>query len=146
VRIRRVAPADIPALARIAAAAYRDAFAAIIGPRALSARGPGFFARRFRRDRRRMRLASDRGRPVGFSLTTRRHLDMLFVDPGHQGRGAGRRLLAECERRGIRSLECFRDNLPARRFYEKAGWLRARAYDRVFAGARHGFLRYERPA
>ena len=35
-RIRRVAPADIPALARIAAAAYRDAFAAIIGPRALS--------------------------------------------------------------------------------------------------------------
>jgi len=146
VRIRRVAPADIPALARIAAAAYRDAFAAIIGPRALSGRGPRFFARRFRRDRRRMRLASAGGRPVGFSLTTRRHLDMLFVDPERQGRGAGRRLLAECERRGVRSLECFRDNLAARRFYERAGWRQTRAYDRVFIGAEYAFLRYERPA
>ncbi len=145
-RIRRVAPDDIPALARIAAASYRVAFAAILDRRALAARDAGFFVRRFRRMRRRMRLASVAGHPVGFSLTTRRHLDMLFVDPARQGRGAGRRLLAECERRGIRSLECFRDNGAARRFYEKSGWRQMRAYDRVFIGRRHAFLRYERPA
>ncbi len=145
-RIRRAAPEDVPALARIAAASYRAAFAAILDRRALSARDAAFFARRFRRVRRRMRLASLGGSPLGFSLTTRRHLDMLFVDPARQGRGAGRRLLAECERRGIRSLECFRDNLAARRFYEKAGWRQVRAYSRVFIGKEHAFLRYERPA
>ena len=145
-RIRRVAPGDIPALARIAAASYRTAFAAILDRRALAGRDAGFFARRFRRMRRRMRLASVAGHPVGFSLTTRRHLDMLFVDPARQGRGAGRRLLAECERRGVRSLECFRDNHAARRFYEKAGWRQTHAYARQFIGRRHEFVRYERPA
>jgi len=146
VRIRRVGPQDIPALARIAAASYRAAFAAILDRRALAARDAAFFARRFRRVRRRLLLASVGGRPVGFSLTTRRHLDMLFVDPARQGRGAGRRLLAACERRGIRSLECFRDNLAARRFYEKAGWRRTRDYARIFIGREHAFVRYERPA
>jgi putative acetyltransferase len=146
VRIRRVAPEDIAALARIAAASYRGAFAAILDRRALAARDAAFFARRFRRMRRRMRLASVAGHAVGFSLTTRRHLDMLFVDPTRQGRGAGRRLLADCERRGIRSLECFRDNHAARRFYEKAGWRQVRAYERVFIGRPHAFLRYERTA
>jgi putative acetyltransferase len=146
VRIRRAAPEDIPALARIAAASYRAAFAAILDRRALAARDANFFARRFRRVRRRLRLASLGGAPIGFSLTTRHQLDMLFVDPSRQGRGAGRRLLADCERRGIRSLECFRDNLAARRFYERAGWRLARAYSRRFIGEEHAFLRYERPA
>ena len=145
-KVRRVAPDDIPALARIAAASYRAAFGGILDRRALAARDAAFFARRFRRVRKRLRLASAGGRAVGFSLTTRRHLDMLFVDPARQGRGAGRRLLAECERRGIRSLECFRDNLAARRFYEKAGWRQARAYSRIFIGTEHAFLRYERTA
>ena len=145
-RIRRVHPGDIAALARIAAASYRAAFAGILAPRALAARDAGFFARRFRRQRRRLRLAGMRGRPVGFSMATRRHLDMLFVDPRFAGRGAGRRLLAECERRGVRTLECFSSNNAARRIYESAGWPQARAYARRFAGATHDFVAYERPA
>lgn len=145
-RIRRAHPGDVAALARIAAASYRAAFAAILSPRALAARDAGFFARRFRRQRRRLRLASVGGRAVGFSMATRRHLDMLFVDPRFAGRGAGRRLLAECERRGVRTLECFRDNHAARRFYEKAGWRLVRAHARRFAGAIHHFVDYERPA
>lgn len=145
-RIRRARPDDIEALARVAAASYRAAFAAILGRRALAARDAPFFARRFRRQRRRLRLASIAGRPVGFSMATRRHLDMLFVDPRFAGRGAGRRLLAECERRGVRTLECFRDNHAARRFYERAGWRLERAYARAFAGATHDFVSYARPA
>jgi GNAT superfamily N-acetyltransferase len=79
-------------------------------------------------------------------MATRRHLDMLFVDPRFAGRGAGRRLLAECERRGVRTLECFAANHAARRFYEGAGWRLERAYARRFAGATHYFVAYERPA
>jgi putative acetyltransferase len=144
-RIRRAAPADIAMLAGIAAASYRAAFAAILDRRALAARDAAFFARRFRRVRRRLRVASLRGRLIGFSLTTRRHLDMLFVEPRFAGRGAGRRLLAECAQRGVCSLECFADNHAARRFYERAGWRPVRAYRRAFIGAEHAFLRYERP-
>lgn len=144
-RLRRAAHDDIPALARIAAASYRKAFATILEPRALMSRDARFFARRFRRVRRRLWLASDRGRAIAFSLVTRKHLDMLFVDPRCAGRGAGRRLLADCTRRGVRTLECFRDNHAARRFYERGGWRLVRGYTRVFAGKPRDFVFYERP-
>ncbi len=143
-RLRPAQPEDVPALARIAAASYRQAFAAILEPRALRSRDARFFARRFRRLRRRLWLASERGRVIAFSLVTRQHLDMLFVDPHFAGRGAGRRLLAHGTRRGVRTLECFRDNHAARRFYERAGWRLARGYSRVFAGKLRHFVFYER--
>jgi len=113
VRIRRARSEDVSAIARIAAESYRHAFAAILEPRALQARGTVFFRRRLRRMRTRLRVATLRGRVVGFSLTTRRHLDMLFVAPRLTGRGAGLRLLRDVERRGVRTLECFRDNVHA---------------------------------
>ena len=144
--VRRARFEDLPAVACIAGRSYAVAFAGILEPRALRARGAVFFRRRLRRAWKRLTVAVADGRVIGFALATRGHLDMLFVDPARQGRGAGRRLLAECERRGRRSLECFRDNDAARRFYEKAGWRQMRAYERVFIGRRHAFLRYERPA
>ena len=143
-RLRPARPEDIPALARIAAASYRQAFAGILEPRALASRDAGFFVRRFRRVRRRLWLASERGRVIAFSLVTRKHLDMLFVDPRFAGRGAGRMLLSEGTRRGVRTLESFRDNHAARGFYERAGWRLARSYQRVFAGQLRNFVFYER--
>lgn len=143
-RLRPAQPEDIPALARIAAASYLRAFATILERRALGARDARFFARRFKRLRQRIRLASARGRVIGFSLTTRRHLDMLFVDPRLTGRGTGRRLLADCVRRRVCTLECFRDNHEARRFYEREGWRVTRSYERVFAGKLRHFVVYER--
>ena len=56
----------------------------------------------------------------------------------------GRALLAEAVARGVCSLECFRANGPARRFYERAGWVVTRGYSRPFAGRLHGFVYYER--
>ncbi len=53
-------------------------------------------------------------------------------------------LLAECEARGARSLECFRDNTKARAFYEAHGWRLARSYARDFAGDTHHFVFYEK--
>lgn len=143
--VRRVRKSDIPALAAIAEASYRAAFAGILERRALRLRDAAFFAARFATCWRRMRLATHRGIPIAFSLTTRRHLDMLFVTPAHAGRGAGRALLREAEARGTRTLECFRDNHAARRFYERAGWTLARSYERDFVGRPRAFVFYEKP-
>jgi len=142
--VRRARKAEIPEIARIAAASYREAFAAILEPRALKLRDARFFAERFALVWRRLRVALRRGTPIAFSLTTRRHLDMLFVDPAFTGRGAGRALLREAEARGTRTLECFRDNPQARRFYERAGWRLARSYEREFIGRTRAFVFYER--
>ena len=70
---------------------------------------------------------------------------MMFVDPAAHRTGAGRALLAEAEARGARSLECFRDNLAARHFYEAHGWRLARGYARDFAGRPRAFVRCEKP-
>jgi putative acetyltransferase len=143
-RIRRARAEEIPAIARIAAESYRHAFKSILDARALQARGAVFFTRRLRRVRRRLSVAVMRGRVVGFALTTRGHLDMLFLAPRFIGRGVGLRLLRDVERRGVRTLECFRDNHAARRFYERAGWRLVRGYERIFIGMRHAFVFYER--
>lgn len=142
--VRRARFADLPAVARIAQRSYASAFAGILEPRALRARGEVFFRRRLRRAWKRLTVAVADGRVIGFALATRGHLDMLFVEPRRVGRGAGRRLLRDCERRGVRSLESFRDNLQARRFYERAGWRLSRSYARDFIGRRRDFVFYTR--
>jgi ribosomal protein S18 acetylase RimI-like enzyme len=56
------------------------------------------------------------------------HLASLYVSPDAQGRGTGRELLAEAEKRMIAAgaqigtLWVFRDNQPSRGFYRRAGW------------------------
>ena len=70
---------------------------------------------------------------------------MMFVAPSAQGMGVGAALLAQAESAGIRSLECFRDNAPARAFYEAKGWRLTRTYERDFIGARRAFVFYEKP-
>lgn len=144
--VRRARKAEIPAIARIAAASYRAAFSGILEKRALALRDTAFFEARFATNWRRLRIATHRGAPVAFSLVTHRHLDMLFVDPGFIGRGAGRALLREAERRGTCTLECFRDNTQARDFYERAGWRLTRSYARDFIGRARGFVFYEKAA
>lgn len=146
--VRPMRPADVEALSDIAVAAYRSGFAAILEPEALAPFDHAFFALRFVAQVSQVTVA-EAGRPLGFAKTTfgadgRGHLDMLFVWPDAQGTGAGSALLAEAEARGVTSLECFRDNLPARRFYEARGWRPAHAYDREFAGRERAFVCYEK--
>ncbi len=143
---RRARFEDLPAIAGIARRSYAFAFADILEKRALQARGEVFFRRRLRRAWKRLTVAEAQGRVIGFALVTRTHLDMLFVDPRRVGRGTGSLLLRACERRGVRSLECFRDNLQARRFYERAGWRLARSYARDFIGRQREFVFYTRAA
>ncbi len=133
---------DVPALAAIAERSYRAAFENILELDVLEGRDATFFATRFASSWERMLVVASEGRPVGFLLMTAGHIDMLFMDPPVSNRGGGALLLKEAERQGARSLECFRDNHAARRFYERHGWRVERAYDREFAGKRRSFVRY----
>ena len=52
------------------------------------------------------------------------HVDMLYVDPDHQGQGLGRLLLEAMLARPLRpvTLHVHAENHPARRFYERFGF------------------------
>nr|WP_275944459.1 GNAT family N-acetyltransferase [Microvirga flocculans] len=110
----------------------------------LRAKHAAFFAQRFATSWERVLVAALNDRPTGFLLMTDGHIDMLFMDPGESGRGGGPLLLNEAERRGARTLECFRDNHAARRFYERHGWRVEREYDRDFAGRSRSFVFYRK--
>ncbi len=145
VKLRRATPADVAALAEVAAAAYAQAFAGILEPEAMALRGAPFFQAHFKEWIERMNLAEDTGRVIGYTLVTDGHLDQMFIAPQAQGKGAGAALLAQAEAAGARSLECFRDNQSARVFYESRGWRLADAYEREFIGRPRAFVFYEKP-
>jgi putative acetyltransferase len=138
--IRDARTEDIPALAALVAASYRDAFAAIIGKEGLALRTEAFFIDRFRRELAYLRLAEADGVILGMAEVREGALDMLFVRPGGTSRGVGALLLADSEQRGAVRLECFAENTGARRFYAKNGWREMETYERDFAGGRHRFV------
>jgi putative acetyltransferase len=140
--VRAVRRDDVPALAAIAERSYRAAFANILEENVLSSRDAAFFAARFGSSWERMLVVCSDGTPIGFLLMTDGHIDMLFMDPHTGGQGGGALLLKQAEALGARSLECFRDNQGARRFYERHGWRAARAYEREFAGCARSFVFY----
>jgi putative acetyltransferase len=142
--VRSAGAQDIPALAAIAERSYRAAFADILEQDVLAGRDAAFFAERFAASWQRMLVAVVEGGPVGFLLMTDGHIDMLFMDSDAGRQGGGALLLQEAEAHGARSLECFRDNHGARRFYERHGWRVAREYEREFAGRTRSFVFYVR--
>ena len=141
-RVRSARAEDIPALAAIAERSYRSAFRNILEEEALAQRNAAYFADRFAAEWERMLVVLSHEAPVGFLLIADRHIDMLFMDPEASGQGGGALLLAHAEAQGAASLECFRDNHAARRFYERHGWRLAREYDRDFAGRERRFVLY----
>ena len=143
--VRPAVAADIPALAEVAAASYRSGFAGILEPEVLAVRDAAYFTQAFATALASMRVAEVAGHILAFAKVTGRHLDMLFTAPAAQGSGVGATLLASVEAAGVNTLECFRDNNGARRFYERHGWRLARAYEREFLGRSRAFVFYEKP-
>ena len=119
-------------------------------PRWISA-GLIFFAGRFAAQWPSVHIACADEKPgrdpicIGMTQVRDGQLDMMFVAPEFAGHGLAQALLADAEARGAVSLECFRDNLRARRFYERAGWNLSGAYERDFAGKPHAFVTYGKP-
>jgi putative acetyltransferase len=140
---RDATPADVPWLAAVALQNYREVFAALLPDCDWSRYDEPHFRERFGDSWPRVRIVAD-GSPLGLCLVTLSHIDMFFIDRAAQGRGVGRRLLEDAERRGARSLESFAVNAGARRFYERAGWRLTDASSRRFAGADCDFVRYEK--
>lgn len=141
-KVRAAGPEDLPVLAAIAERSYRAAFEGILEKDVLTSRDAAFFAARFAASWERMLVALVQDKPIGFLLMTEGHIDMLFMDPDASGQGGGALLLKQAEFLGARSLECFRDNHGARRFYERHGWQVAREYEREFAGRSRSFVFY----
>nr|WP_281351927.1 GNAT family N-acetyltransferase [Microvirga makkahensis] len=110
----------------------------------MAGRDAAYFAERFTGSWKRMLVAAQQDEVLGFLLMTEGHIDMLFMDPDGSGQGGGAQLLEEAEARGAKSLECFRDNHGARRFYERRGWRVTRTYEREFAGRNRSFVFYEK--
>lgn len=140
--VEAATPECVPKLAHIVTCCYRSSFSSILEPEALAARDIAFFERHFTERLSRLKVAKVNGEVVGFSLVTDAYLDMLFVQPGDSGKGVGTVLLDSATRTGLRSIECFRDNQPARQFYERRGWIVERAYQREFLGKLRDFVRY----
>ena len=140
--VRPAGADDVPALAAVAERSYCTTFAGILEADVLASRDKGFFAERFASSWDRMLVACSGEALVGFLLMTDGHIDMLFMDPAAAGRGGGALLLKGAEQQGARSLECFRDNHAARRFYERHGWHVEREYEREFADKSRSFVFY----
>ena len=143
VTVRPPLAADLPALAEVAWRSTRAAFEHILPATILDRKRPEDFARRFAARMADLRIAVDAaGAPLGFSLMTGSHLDMLFVDPAAQGRSAGTALLSDAVERGCRTLESFAHNRLARGFYESRGFRLCREYRRLYEGLDLPFVRY----
>jgi GNAT superfamily N-acetyltransferase len=140
VRIRRIVPADIPAVAAIHVAAWRANYRGMIPDEAIDARTVEYRRSMWARltgEPRRITLVScdEQNAVTGFAsaflLSERQNgfdsfLQMMFVDEALKGRGIGRELLitivGALRNLGAQSmaLRTLRAN-PARTFYERLG-------------------------
>jgi GNAT superfamily N-acetyltransferase len=76
-------------------------------------------------------VAEAGGRPVGLLVLDGTELEQLYLDPDWRGRGIGDRLVALAKERrpdGL-TLWTFQVNVPARRFYERHGFVEAERTD-----------------
>ncbi|MGA5870489.1 GNAT family N-acetyltransferase [Streptomyces cinereoruber] len=76
-------------------------------------------------------VATADGTVVAVMVLDGEELDQLYVDPPWRGRGVGDRLVDLAKRRGPAGLELwtFQVNAPARRFYERHGFVAAEHTD-----------------
>ncbi|MGW1682813.1 N-acetyltransferase family protein [Saccharopolyspora sp. NPDC002376] len=70
-------------------------------------------------------VAEEQGSVVGLLVLEGAELEQLYLDPSHRGRGLGDQLVDLAKRRRPDGLELwtFQVNGPARRFYERHGFV-----------------------
>ncbi|MBV8978511.1 MAG: GNAT family N-acetyltransferase [Alphaproteobacteria bacterium] len=92
-------------------------------------------------------LAEHEAQIVGLACWHEGWLEQLYVDPAHQGRGAGTLLLKHVMDRhpGALQLWTFQTNAGARRFYERYGFVAAEFTDGAHNEEKTPDVRYVRP-
>ncbi len=93
--------------------------------------------------------AADAGGLIGFIAFRRGWIDQLYVHPDRQGRGVGSALLGVAQQHfAYLQLWTFQRNTPARRFYERRGFVLVEMTEGTDNEEREPDVRYEwrRPA
>ena len=125
VRIRAFQPGDLEEVVEVWEGARRVAFPWLAGERGYSHDDNlGYFRDEvFRRSTLWVAVAG--GRVVAMMALAGRSLDHLYVAPGRQGEGIGDALLAHAKAvsPGGLTLSTFERAAPARRFYERRGFV-----------------------
>jgi ribosomal protein S18 acetylase RimI-like enzyme len=155
-RVRQMAPSDIPAVAQAHQRAWQVAYRGILSDGLLDGLSQAEFERNWqgilRRPNRTTLVVEREGRVIGYAAFGPGHdgqrngsaageIIGLYVHPDHWGEGAGGQLLSEAllqlGQRGLTRAVVWtmRDNALARRFYEKHGF-RLDGYSRE--SQRHG--------
>ena len=130
--VRPAEPADLTPLARLWRQGWLDAHLAILPQDLVALRTQQSFDERMAAALPRVRVLGRVGAPMGFHLIKADELNQFYVDGAARGTGAAAVLMADAEARlleaGIATpwLACAIGNDRAARFYEKAGWVRAR--------------------
>jgi putative acetyltransferase len=81
-----------------------------------------------------VRLAEADGVPIAFVGSLDGHVELLYVEPAHHGRGLGTRLLAEVAPGGARSVEVYAGNTTGVGFYLSQGFRETRRRETDAAG------------
>jgi ribosomal protein S18 acetylase RimI-like enzyme len=154
VEIRTPGPADAERLARCQLDCWGEAYAVLADPVRLAALLADVDARVRRWHEilagpARVRLAEDDGEAVGFATVVPgdpAYLAALYVRRSHWSTGLGQRLLDEALGDEAARLEVFRDNVRARRFYARNGFVPdgTQAEEPYFGGTEIGMFRLAR--
>lgn len=128
--VRDAVAADVPALAALWHAGWRDGHLAIVPPALVALRTLENFAARLTTALADVRVAGEPGTPLGFHQLKDDEVYQFYVAGAARGTGLAARLMLDAEARlaarGVARawLSCAVGNHRAARFYEKCGWLR----------------------
>jgi GNAT superfamily N-acetyltransferase len=148
ITVRDADPAEIPAIAQIWYDAWRDAHAKILPAELARIRTLESFRSRLAEMLDIVRVAGERGRPLGFCIVKEDELYQLFVSAEARGKGVAAALISDGENtladRGVKIawLACAVGNDRAARFYEKTGWHKAGTVSHSL-GTREGTIEFE---
>lgn len=131
--VRPAQSVDLAALARLWWQGWRDAHLPIVPEALAQLRTLDSFTARMAAALPRVRVLGPVGAPMGLHLIKDDELNQLYLAAEARGTGAAAVLMADAETHladaGVQTawLACAIGNDRAARFYEKSGWIRARA-------------------
>jgi len=132
VLVRKAEPSDLDALTGIWHEGWRDAHLAIVPEALARLRTREQFQDRLSKALARVRVAELSGMPIGFAMLRTDEVYQFYLAAEARGTGAAMVLMRDAEAQlasegtATAWLSCAIGNARAARFYEKAGWVKAR--------------------